>query len=103
MEDREIRAALERHGAASDESDFAVEHEIYREDAVLYYPQSGERTAHFPVFQGRELRSAIRLDQVRPRRPRLKRLAEILRLAGDLSVALVLSPVEDEQYLVLLD
>jgi hypothetical protein len=43
MEDREIRAALERHWAASDANDFAVEHEIYREDAVLHYPQSGER------------------------------------------------------------
>ena len=28
---------------ASDASDFKVEHEIYREDAVLDYPQSGER------------------------------------------------------------
>ena len=43
MEDRDIRAALERHWAASDTNDFAVEHEIYREDAVLHYPQSGER------------------------------------------------------------
>jgi SnoaL-like domain len=43
MEDREIRAALERHWAASDANDFAVEHEIYREDALLHYPQSGER------------------------------------------------------------
>src|SRR5262245_14661952 len=43
MEDREIRAALERPWAASDANDFVVEHEIYREDAVLHYPQSGER------------------------------------------------------------
>ena len=43
MEDRVIRAALERHWAASDANNFAVEHEIYREDAVLHYPQSGER------------------------------------------------------------
>lgn len=39
----DTRAALERHWAASDASDFEVEHEIYREDAVLHYPQSGER------------------------------------------------------------
>ena len=39
----EIRELLERHWAASDASDFEVEHEIYREDAVLHYPQSGER------------------------------------------------------------
>jgi hypothetical protein len=34
---------LERHWNASDTGDFDVEHEIYREDAVLDYPQSGER------------------------------------------------------------
>ena len=43
MDDRTVRAALERHWAASDASDFETEHEIYREDAVLDYPQSGER------------------------------------------------------------
>ena len=43
MGEREIRAALERHWAASDANDFETEHEIYREDAVLDYPQSGER------------------------------------------------------------
>jgi SnoaL-like domain len=41
--DDEIRTALARHWAASDANDFATEHEIYREDAVLDYPQSGER------------------------------------------------------------
>jgi hypothetical protein len=43
MEDLETRAALDRHWAASDVSDFEAEHQIYREDAVLDYPQSGER------------------------------------------------------------
>ena len=43
MDDRAVRAALERHWAASDASDFQAEHDIYREDAVLDYPQSGER------------------------------------------------------------
>src|ERR1700685_444 len=43
MDDRTVRAALERHWDASDANDFEVEHEIYREDAVLDYPQSGER------------------------------------------------------------
>jgi ketosteroid isomerase-like protein len=42
--DREIRAALDQHWAASDASDFETEHLIYLEDAVLEYPQSGERT-----------------------------------------------------------
>ena len=34
MEAREIRAALDRHWAASDANDFEAEHQIYREDAV---------------------------------------------------------------------
>ncbi|HZZ17119.1 MAG TPA: nuclear transport factor 2 family protein [Candidatus Sulfotelmatobacter sp.] len=40
---QEIRAALDQHWAASDANDFETEHRIYREDAVLEYPQSGER------------------------------------------------------------
>ena len=43
MDDRSLRLALERHWKASDAGDFEVEHDIYREDAVLDYPQSGER------------------------------------------------------------
>jgi hypothetical protein len=43
MADDDVRAALQRHWAASDVNDFAAEHEIYRADAVLDYPQSGER------------------------------------------------------------
>jgi hypothetical protein len=42
--DQEIRAALDQHWAASDVNDFETEHIIYCEDAVLDYPQSGERT-----------------------------------------------------------
>src|SRR6478735_9779324 len=43
MESERIRAALALHWAAADANDFEAEHEIYREDAVLDYPQSGER------------------------------------------------------------
>ena len=43
MGDQEIRSALDRHWNASDASDFETEHDIYLEDAVLEYPQSGER------------------------------------------------------------
>ena len=43
MEDREIRAALDLRWAASDANEFEAGHQIYREDAVLEYPQSGER------------------------------------------------------------
>ena len=42
--DQEICVALDQHWAASDANDFETEHLIYREDAVLDYPQSGERT-----------------------------------------------------------
>ena len=42
--DQAIRAALDQHWAASDANDFETEHRIYHEDAVLEYPQSGERT-----------------------------------------------------------
>jgi hypothetical protein len=42
--DQQIRAALDQHWAASDAGDFETEHLIYHEDAVLEYPQSGERT-----------------------------------------------------------
>jgi hypothetical protein len=43
MTSLDIRAALERHWAASDANDFETEHEIYCDDAILDYPQSGER------------------------------------------------------------
>jgi hypothetical protein len=42
-EEQNIRAALDRHWAASDANDFETEHDIYHDDAVLEYPQSGER------------------------------------------------------------
>ena len=43
MDDQAVRAALQRHWDASDANDFEAEHDIYREDAVLDYPQSGAR------------------------------------------------------------
>ncbi len=50
--DQEIRAALDQHWAASDANDFETEHLIYHEDAVLDYPQSGERTRGRSNIQG---------------------------------------------------
>ena len=47
MTDAERRLAIERHWAASQAGDEAAEHAIYADDAVLEYPQSGER------FRGR--------------------------------------------------
>jgi hypothetical protein len=43
MMDQDIRRLLDSHWAASDANDLETEHAIYREDAVLEYPQSGER------------------------------------------------------------
>src|SRR5271170_7680920 len=52
VRDQAIRAALDQHWAASDANDFETEHLIYREDAVLDYPQSGERTRGRRNIQG---------------------------------------------------
>jgi hypothetical protein len=43
VSDQDIREALNQHWASSDAGDFATEHDIYRDDAVLDYPQSRER------------------------------------------------------------
>jgi ketosteroid isomerase-like protein len=42
MGDQDIRAALDRHWAASEAGDDDAEDEIYHDDAVLEYPQSSE-------------------------------------------------------------
>jgi hypothetical protein len=46
--DAEIRARVRRHWEASERGDADTEHSIYAVDAILDYPQSGER------FRGRE-------------------------------------------------
>jgi len=43
MGDKEIRAAIERHWAASEGGGQDAEYEIYTEDVIVDYPQSGER------------------------------------------------------------
>ena len=68
MEDRDIRAALDRHWAASDANDFETEHDIYREDAVLDYPQSGER------IRGRRNIQSSRAAQPNQKRFTVKRI-----------------------------
>ena len=57
MDDDEVRAVLQRHWVASDADDFAAEHEIYAEHAVLEYPQSRER------IRGRSRIQASRMAQ----------------------------------------
>src|SRR5580693_5838586 len=43
MENRETRAALERHWADAAAGDQDGEHEFYHDDVIVEYPQSGER------------------------------------------------------------
>ena len=43
----EIRARIRQHWEASERGDIEAEHSIYADDAILDYPQSGER------FRGR--------------------------------------------------
>jgi hypothetical protein len=66
--DQEIRAALDQHWAASDANDFVTEHLIYLEDAVLDYPQSGERT------RGRSNIQAQRASQPSNKRFSIRRI-----------------------------
>ena len=42
MEEQNIRMAIDRHWAASATGDQVAEHEIYHDDVVCEYPQSGE-------------------------------------------------------------
>lgn len=43
MSEQQIRAALQQHWSASAAGDLDAEHDIYQENAVCEYPQSGER------------------------------------------------------------
>jgi hypothetical protein len=54
MEEQNIRMAIDRHWAASAAGDQVAEHEIYHDDAVCEYPQSGE------VIHGRRNLQALR-------------------------------------------
>src|SRR5271168_4553016 len=68
MEDWEIRAALDAHWIASDANNFELEHQIYREDALLEYPQSGER------IRGRRKIQASRFAQPNSKRFKVRRI-----------------------------
>jgi hypothetical protein len=70
MNDAGIRAALSLHWKASDAGDFATEHSIYSDDAVLEYPQSGER-----------IRGRVNIQLTRTLQPNRKRFT-VLRIVG---------------------
>ena len=76
MESERTRATLARHWAAADANDFEAEHDIYRDDAVLEYPQSGERV------RGRRNIQASRHAQPNRKRFTVRRIVG----AGDLWV-----------------
>jgi hypothetical protein len=70
-DDVQLRAELQRHWDASDVNDFDAEHEIYRDDAVLEYPQSGER-----------IRGRANIQASRAAQPNLKRFTVRRMLGG---------------------
>lgn len=68
MDENGIREALDRHWAASDAGDFDAEHAIYHDDALLEYPQSGER------IRGRRDIQASRTAQPNTKRFAVRRI-----------------------------
>ena len=68
--EQDIRAALMEHWAASDANDFSTEHQIYCDDAILDYPQSGER-----------IRGRTNIQASRTQQPNKKRF-EVRRILG---------------------
>jgi len=91
MDDPIARAALQRHWDASDAGDFEVEHEIYRDDAVLDYPQSGER------IRGRESIRESRYVQPSKKRFAVRRIIG----SGDLWITeLILTYDDTPSYVV---
>ncbi len=88
MGDDDVRAALQRHWAASDVNDFAAEHQIYRDDAVLDYPQSGER-----------IRGRANIEASRAAQPNTKRFTVRRMLGGgDLWISELVLTYDDQPF-----
>jgi hypothetical protein len=90
MSDSDVRAALQRHWAASDANDFTTEHQIYRSDAVLDYPQSGER------IRGRASIQASREAQPNAKRFTVRRMVG----GGDLWISELVLTYDAQPYYV---
>lgn len=90
MGDDDVRDALRRHWAASDANDFAAEHQIYRDDAVLEYPQSGER------IRGRANIQASRTAQPNTKRFTVRRMLG----GGDLWISELVLTYDGQPYCV---
>ncbi|KAA8888106.1 nuclear transport factor 2 family protein [Nocardia colli] len=90
MPDDDVRAALQRHWSASDADDFATEHEIYRADAILEYPQSGER------IRGRHNIQASREAQPNAKRFTVRRILD----GGNLWISELVLKYDEEPFYV---
>jgi hypothetical protein len=90
MSDDDVRAALQRHWKASDANDFDAEHQIYRPDAVLEYPQSGER------IRGRQNIQASRAAQPNDKRFTVRRVSG----GGDLWISELVLTYDEKPYYV---
>lgn len=75
--DARVLARIAEHWAASDRGDIDTEHAVYADDAILDYPQSGER------FLGRSKIAAQRGGHPAERRFRVREI----RGGGDLWVS----------------
>jgi hypothetical protein len=75
--DTDIRTRIKEHWEASERGDVDAEHAIYAADAILDYPQSGER------FRGRSKIQAQRRDHPAERHFTIRRILG----AGDLWVS----------------
>jgi SnoaL-like domain len=90
MDDNDVRGALQTHWAASDVDDFDTEHRIYRSDAVLEYPQSGER------IRGRDNIQASRVAQPNAKRFTVRRILG----AGDLWISELVMTYDGQPFYV---
>jgi hypothetical protein len=90
MRDDDIRVALQNHWVASDANDFAAEHQIYRDDALLEYPQSAER------IRGRQNIQASRTAQPNTKRFTVRRIVG----GGDLWVTELILTYDDQPFYV---
>ena len=76
-QDAEIRTRIQEHWKASESGDIDAEHVIYADDAILDYPQSGER------FRGRSRIQAQRAGHPAERHFTVRRISG----TGDLWVS----------------
>ena len=67
--DGQVRSMIMEHWRASEQGDSVAEHAIYAEDAILDYPQSGER------FRGRATIAAQRGGHPADRHFRVRRIS----------------------------